>query len=60
MLNKFYFLLFIIFKYYSMNKSRIVEEQKVYVKFDDQGNTDLVKSNSFQPGFNYRRVHYTA
>lgn len=43
-----------------MNKSRIVPEQKVYVKFDDLGNTELVKSNSFQQGFNFRRVHYTA
>lgn len=43
-----------------MMQSRIIPEEKVYVKFDDEGNTELIKNNSFQPGFNYRRVHYTA
>lgn len=40
-------------------RSRILPEEKVYVKFDDDGNTSMVKSGGFQPGFSYRRVHYT-
>ncbi len=42
-----------------MNQSRLVSEEKVYVKFDDDGNTEFVKGLDLLPGFSYRRVHYT-
>ena len=42
-----------------MNKSRLVAEEKIYVKFDHSGNTQLVKSKNIEPGFSYRRIHDT-
>jgi hypothetical protein len=42
-----------------MNQSRLVSEEKVYVKFDADGNTEFVKGGDLQPGFSFRRVHYT-
>ena len=42
-----------------MNKSRLILEDKVYVKFDDEGNTSIVDHDHLEPGFCYRRVKDT-
>lgn len=40
--------------------SRLVGEDKVYIKYDPINyKTSLDKSNNFQAGSSYRRVHYT-
>lgn len=42
-----------------MNKSRLVAEEKLYVKFDASGKTEVVSSKKLQSGFKYRHVHDT-
>jgi hypothetical protein len=40
-----------------MEHSRVVLEDKVYVKYDGEGNTEYVKGAELPGGFSYRRVH---
>jgi hypothetical protein len=42
-----------------MQKSHIVEEEQLFVQFNDQGTTKLIQAKEIVPGFSYRRVHYT-
>jgi hypothetical protein len=43
-----------------MHGSHIVNEEIMFARFDDNGNTKLVSEKEVTKGYSYRRVHYTA
>ena len=42
-----------------MQRSHIVDEDIMFARFNDQGETKLVSEKEIIPGYSYRRVHYT-
>lgn len=41
------------------SNSKILDEDKIFVKVTQSGLTEIIKSKNIEPGARYRRVHYT-